>query len=255
MTKFALAVFVLLAACQSQTSVEQGATKKTEDGSVVDAKASSYKDPMPPKTAPAHGGEQAPGVVSTGKKREPANPKDVTISGASRDESVPGLNFKVPAEWVKKPGGSPMRLAEFTLPGPGGDAELAVFRFAGGGGDVASNVGRWRSQFTNAEGKPLGEADGKVQEMVRGPLKITQVDLAGTYVAQVTPGGAERYNDPDYRMISVIVEGSGDPYFFKAVGPAKTMALWEEPFANFAVTFAIDGVPAPDSGAPGAPAK
>lgn len=256
MTKAALAVVVLLAACQSQTSIEQGATKKMPDGSVVDAKESSYKDPMPPKTAPSPGGEPAPGVLSTGKKRDAANPRDVAISGVMRDESVPGLNFKVPAEWARKPGGSPMRLAEFTLPGPGGDAELAVFRFARGGGDVASNLNRWRSQFTGAEGKPLGEADGKVQEMVRGPLKITLVDLAGTYVAQVTPGGAERYNDPNYRMMSAIVEGSGDPYFFKAVGPAQTMALWEEPFANFSVTFAIDGVPeaVPDSPTPAAPA-
>jgi hypothetical protein len=245
MTKAALAVVVLLAACQNQP--EQGGAKKTEGGAVVDAKASPHGDMKP---ASPHG--EAP-VAAPAKQREPVNPHEVTVSGVMRDEAVPGLNFKVPAEWVRKPGGSPMRLAEFTLPGPGGDAELAVFRFARGGGDAASNIARWRSQFTGAEGKPLGEADGKVQEIVRGPLKITVVDLAGTYVAQVTPGGAERYDDADYRMMSVIVEGSGDPYFFKAVGPAKTMTLWEKPFADFSTSFAIDGVPAapaPDSPAP-----
>lgn len=249
MIKAVLAVVVLVAACQSQSSVEQ---KKTDGAPVVDAKASPHGDaktsphgPMP-TTAGPHGESAAI------KKREPVNPREVTVSGAMRDEAVPGLNFKVPAEWVKKPGGSPMRLAEFTLPGPGGDAEMAVFRFAGGGGDVASNIARWRSQFAGADGKPLGEADGKVQEIVRGPLKITVVDVAGTYVAQVTPGGAERYDDPDYRMMSAIVEGSGDPYFFKAVGPAKTMALWEQPFADFTATFATDALPpaAPDSPAP-----
>jgi hypothetical protein len=239
MTKAVLAAVVLLAACQSQTSVEQ---KKTEGGAVVDAKAphgdvkASPHGPMP-TTAGPHG-ESAPV-----KKREAVNPHEVTVSGVMRDEVVPGLQFKVPAEWVKKPGGSPMRLAEFTLPGPGGDAELAVFRFARGGGDVASNVARWRSQFTNAEGKPLGDMDGKVQESTQGPLKITVVDLAGTYVAQVTPGGAERYDDADYRMLSAIVEGAGDPYFFKAVGPAKTMALWEAPFAAFTATFASEAAP------------
>jgi hypothetical protein len=240
MTKAVLAVAVLLAACQSQTSTEQ---KKSEGGAVVEAKASPHGDvkasphgPMP-TTAGPHG-ESAPV-----KKREPVNPHEVTVSGVMRDEVVPGLQFKVPAEWVKKPGGSPMRLAEFTLPGPGGDAELAVFRFAGGGGNVASNIARWRSQFTGADGKPLGEADGKVQESSQGALKITVVDLSGTYVAQVTPGGAERYDDAEYRMLSAIVEGSGDPYFFKAVGPAKTMALWEAPFSAFTATFAVAAAP------------
>lgn len=244
MTKAALVAVFLFAACQSQSSIEQGATKKTEGGEVVDTKASSHKDPAPPKTAPSPGGVAAPGVVKT---REPINAHDVEISGAMRDETLPGLKFQVPAEWTKKPGSSPMRLAEYTLPGPGGDAEMAVFRFAGGGGDAASNIARWRSQFTRTDGAPLGEADAKVQEMVRGPLKITLVDLAGTYVAQVTPGAAERYNDPDYRMLAAIVEGAGDPYFFKAVGSAKTMALWEQPFANFSATFAVDS-PAPAAG-------
>lgn len=237
MTKAALAAVFLFAACQSQSSTEQGATKKTE--AVVDAKSSSpHKDAAPPKTAPV------PAAVKT---REPINAHDVEISGAMRDETLPGLKFQVPAEWAKKPGTTPMRLAEYTLPGPGGDAEMAVFRFAGGGGDAASNIARWRSQFTRTDGTPLGEADAKVQEMVRGPLKITLVDLAGTYVAQVTPGAAERYNDPDYRMLAAIVEGAGDPYFFKAVGSAKTMALWEQPFANFSATFAVDA-PVPATG-------
>jgi hypothetical protein len=245
MTKAAVAVAVVLAACQSQTSTEQGA-KKTEGAPVVDAKASPHGSPASPHgSASPHGDMKAGphGESAAIKKREPVNPHEVTVSGVMRDEAVPGLTFKVPAEWVKKPGGSPMRLAEFTLPGPGGDAELAVFRFAGGGGNVASNIARWRSQFTGADGKPLGEADGKVQESSQGALKITVVDLSGTYVAQVTPGGAERYDDAEYRMLSAIVEGSGDPYFFKAVGPAKTMALWEAPFSAFTATFAVAAAP------------
>ncbi len=71
------------------------------------------------------------------------------------------------------------------------------------------------------------------------------VDLAGTYIAQVTPGATERYNDANYRMLAVIVEGAGDPYFFKAVGPGATMAQWEQGFANFAASFAADAVAAP----------
>jgi hypothetical protein len=171
--------------------------------------------------------------------REPANPHAVTPSGKTREESVPGLKYKVPEEWTKKPGSSAMRLAEFTLPGPGGDAELAVYRFAGGGGDAKSNVHRWQTQFAKADGAPLADSDGEVQETTREPFKLTTVDLTGTYVAQVTPGAAERYNDPNYRMVAVIVEGAGDPYFFKAVGPDATLALWKPTFSQLTESLAV----------------
>jgi len=172
------------------------------------------------------------------RTREPVNPRELTISGAVRDEIVPGLHFVVPAEWARKPSPGPMRLAEFTLPGPGGDAELLVHQFKGGGGDAKSNVFRWRTQFTRPDGSPLGETEGKVTEEERAPLKLTKVDLEGTYVAAVTPGSTEKYSDPNYRMLAVIVEGAGDPYFFKAVGPAKTLALWAAAFDTFAGTLA-----------------
>ena len=235
----ALAVFTV--ACKGDLKKEAQEAPDGSKNAAVDMKASSYKDPMPPKTAPSPGEPAA----APGKARAPANAREVVVSGMEREEQVPGLKFRVPGEWARKPGSTPMRLAEFTLPGPGGDAELVVFRFAGGGGDTASNIHRWRTQFTNAEGAPLSDSDGKVQEMVRGPLKLTMVDLAGTYIAQVTPGATERYNDANYRMLAVIVEGAGDPYFFKAVGPGATMALWEQGFANFAASFAADAVAAP----------
>jgi hypothetical protein len=44
-------------------------------------------------------------------------------------------------------------------------------------------------------------------------------------------------------MLAAIVEGAGDPFFFKAVGPATTMAVWEPTFAKFAETLAL--APAP----------
>ena len=180
----------------------------------------------------------APHGAAPAKSREPVNPREVTPSGTMRDEAVPGLKYKVPEEWAKKPGSSSMRLAEYTLPGPGGDAELAVYRFAGGGGDAKSNIHRWRTQFSKADGSPLGEGEGQVQVIDRAPLKITLVDLSGTYVAQVTPGAAERYSDPNYRMVALIVEGSGDPFFFKAVGPEPTLELWRARFMQLAESFA-----------------
>lgn len=241
MNRAPIAAAVFLLACQNQPAPEQA--KKVEAGPQEASKAgpaSPHGDgkalPMSPHGA--HGEMKAAPPLRPA--REAVNPREVTPSGKVREEQVPGLKFKVPEEWEKKPGSSPMRLAEFTLPGPGGDAELAVYRFPGGGGDVASNVHRWRTQFTKPDGSPLTEADGSVKEQTRGSLKITVVDLAGTYVAQVTPGAPERYNDPNYRMLAAVIEGAGDPFFFKAVGPAATMAVWEPTFAGFAEKFAVE---------------
>lgn len=196
------------------------------------------ESPAPKDTKPAVAEAPPQKAAPTVRTREPANPRELTVSGATRDEIVPGLHFVVPAEWARKPSPGPMRLAEFTLPGPGGDAELLVHQFKGGGGDAKSNVFRWRTQFTHPDGSPLGETEGKVTEEERAPLQLTKVDLEGTYVAAVTPGSPEKYSDPNYRMLAVIVEGAGDPYFFKAVGPAKTLALWAAAFDTFAGTLA-----------------
>lgn len=230
-----LALAVLVLACQNpQPASKSGPEAKAVEAPKTDSPPADPHAANPhaanPHAANPHAGMQA--KESSRPAREPVNPQEVTPSGKTRDESVPGLNFKVPEEWAKKPGSSPMRLAEYTLPGPGGEAELAVYRFAGGGGDAKSNVHRWRTQFAKADGTPLGDSDGEVQEVTRGSLKVTLVDLQGTYVAQVTPGAPERYTDPNYRMLAAIVEGAGDPFFFKAVGPDATLAAWKPAFVQ-----------------------
>ena len=129
-----------------------------------------------------------------------------------------------------------MRLAEFTMPGPGGEVTLVVSRFAGGGGDAASNVNRWKTQFTRPDGGPVELANERTS--VRGSLTVTTVDIVGTNIASVTPGSPERYHEPDSRLLGAIVEGAGDPFFFKVVGPAKTLDVWEPAFRSFADSIA-----------------
>src|SRR5690606_4299290 len=142
--------------------------------------------------------------AAAAKVRAPVNPQPVTPSGQVRSETLEGLTFSVPTEWTRKPGANEMRLAEFTLPGPGGEVQLIVSRFAGGGGDAASNVNRWKTQFITADGAPQTEAT--VQTALRPPLTVTRVDISGTNVAAVMPGSPERYNEPNSRMLGVIVE-------------------------------------------------
>jgi hypothetical protein len=220
-----IALFTL--ACQGAAPAAKPADKP------VDVK------PMP--ATPVTPGKPVPGpdAAAATKVRTPVNPTPVTPSGQVRPETIDGIKASVPTEWTRKPGANPMRLAEFVLPGPGGEVTLVVSRFAGGGGDAAANVARWKTQLTKPDGSPVDDAHEKTSE--RPPLKVTTVDITGTNVAPVTPGAPERYNEPDSRLLGVIVEGAGDPYFFKAVGPAKTLDVWEPAVRTLADSLAPAG--------------
>jgi hypothetical protein len=222
-----IALFTL--ACQTPASDAGKAPAKA----ATPAPAAPPKD-MPPKITGNPGGPGDPHAAPT--TRAPVNPTEVAPSGTLRPEKIEGLSAQVPSEWTRKPPSNGMRLAEFTLPGPGGEVTMVVSRFPGGGGDTASNVHRWTTQFTKADGSPVDAAKQKTD--VRGALTITVVDIVGTNVASVTPGSPERYHEPDSRLLGVIVEGSGDPYFFKLVGPAKTVDVWEPAFRSFADSIA-----------------
>lgn len=59
-----------------------------------------------------------------------------------------GLSWTLPAGWSVAPPSGPMRVGELVLPGGG---NFAIFRFAKGGGTVASNLDRWRDQFSRRD--------------------------------------------------------------------------------------------------------
>jgi hypothetical protein len=209
------------------------APAKPADAPAAPANPHAPAAPVNPHADP-HAAPADPHAAPT--VRAPVNPQPVTPAGTVRGETVEGLGFSVPTEWTRRPASNEMRLAEFTLPGPGGEVTLIVSRFKGGGGDAASNVNRWKTQFVTADGAP--QTDAKVQTALRPPLTITRVDIAGTNVAPVMPGAPKAYNEPNSRLLGVIVEGAGDPYFFKAVGAADTLVVWEPAFTAFADSIA-----------------
>jgi len=229
----------LLCTCIALTTL---ACSPTEAGKAApaakpaDAPAAKPADPPAAKPVDPHA---TPAVEAAPTVRAPIDPKPVTPSGKVRSETIEGLTVAVPEEWLRKPAANTMRLAEFTLPGTGGEATLIVSRFAGGGGDAASNVNRWKTQFVTADGAPQTAA--AVQTALRPPLTITRVDIRGTNVAPVMPGSPERYEEPNSRLLGVIVEGAGDPYFFKVVGSEKTLAVWEPAFLAVADSIAPAG--------------
>ncbi|MBE7560930.1 hypothetical protein HS125_19065 [bacterium] len=117
-----------------------------------------------------------------------------------------GLVFTVPEGWQKRAPSSSMRLAEYGLPGSGGEAELTVFSFGRGeGGDAAANVNRWIGQFTAPGG---GAAEHATRKMEADGLSVTIVEATGTYTPTAMGPMAPRSEPrPDQRLFGLIVEG------------------------------------------------
>lgn len=235
-----LLVVALASACDSSGGKEAAPAKADAKEAKGDAKtdvSTEGKGPANPHAANPHAG-MPPMMGAPPAPKGP--PRDITPSGQTVAETLPDLTFAVPSEWEKGTPTNSMRVAQWVLPGPGGDAELVVFRFPGGGGGIEQNVARWKGQFQPPEGKSID--DVTVTKTIEGTLvKTTLVDVSGTFVAAVMPGADEKHNDADQRMIAAIVEGSGDPFYFKAVGPRATMDLWAPAFETMAKGFAAAG--------------
>ena len=133
------------------------------------------------------------------------------------------LKFEAPTSWKAETPKSAMRKAQFRLEPVKGDtesAEMVVFVFPKGAGTVEANIARWSAQFKDADGK----APKAVVTTVKGKnVDVTRVEVAGRYVAAVTPGASETLDKPDFRLLGAIVLTDDAGYFFKMVGPEKTM--------------------------------
>ncbi len=137
--------------------------------------------------------------------------------------------------WQTVTPSSSMRKAQFTLPrvaDDAEDAELAVFYFgAGQGGSVEANLQRWYGQFTQPDSSASADKAKTANAVVDG-MNLTIVDLSGTYVGSTMPG-MEVQNKPNFRMLAAVLETPQGAYFFKLVGPEKTVAHWANSFSEF----------------------
>jgi hypothetical protein len=145
------------------------------------------------------------------------------------------LGFDAPKEWKAQPSSSSMRVAQYSLARAAGDsedAELIVYYFGGSGGSVDANLDRWLGQMEQADGKP-SKAVAKTSTLTANGLTITVLDVTGRYVAEMTPGSAQRHNKPGFRMKAAVIETGKGPYFVKLTGPANTVERWDVSFAAF----------------------
>lgn len=151
--------------------------------------------------------------------------------------AAPQLTFDVPVGWQSKAPSSSMRVAEFVLPRAAADkadAALTVYFFGrNAGGTVQANLDRWIGQMAQPDGRASSEVARTESRASRAGLPLTIVDVTGTYVAEVTPGSQERFNEPGQRMIAAVVETPGGAYYVKLTGPASTVSRWQTSVTAF----------------------
>ena len=151
------------------------------------------------------------------------------------------LKFTVPAGWVEEPRSSSMRVAQYKLPKAAGDTEdasLVLYYFGQGqGGSTAANIERWVSQMTRPDGSAAAEA--KQEQFETNGLKVTTVDIFGTYVAETAPGSGTFHNNAGYRLRAAVIETPKGSYFVKFVGPEKTVTQWNESFLSYLKSFQV----------------
>ncbi|HEX6882732.1 MAG TPA: hypothetical protein VF530_05085 [Planctomycetota bacterium] len=180
------------------------------------------------RTATESAPAPAPAAAAT-----PAAPAPAPPAAAPSASSAP--RWSAQEGWIEEPPTSAMRRAQFRLPDPDGAAEatLVVYHFGpGGGGGVEANVARWASQFEQPDGSDPAAAARTTTRTLKG-VALTDVDLAGTYVAETSPGSGQRVREAGWRLLATILEPEGGPYYVKLVGPAATVAAHEARYRAF----------------------
>lgn len=148
-------------------------------------------------------------------------------SGVSPHER--GMFWKVPDDWAKEQPTSSMRIAQYRVSGPGGDAECVVFYFGPGmGGDARSNATRWARQFEQPDGRDSTEVM-KVTELDGAQSPVLIVEVTGTYDGGMAMSGAPE-KKPGYMLLGGIADGPDAPWFFKFTGPVSTIEAQRAPF-------------------------
>lgn len=142
------------------------------------------------------------------------------------------MAWTAPSAWTQSPPSSQMRLAQYTIPrvkGDDADAELAVFHLGTAGGGVDETFARWQGTFDDAAVKAAKRTERKA-----GSMSVFVLEVAGKYRADLAMMAADAgANEPErqgMRLIGAIVMSPSGPYFFKLLGPDKTVAAARDDF-------------------------
>ncbi len=167
----------------------------------------------------------APTVITANSNN--AAPKASAPGIPAPTSNVPGdLSFKAPDGWTSEPPTSPMRVAQYKLPGEGGDASLVIYYFGQGqGGKVEDNFDRWIGQMQQTRDK------AKTETLTVNGMAVTLLDVSGTYSGDMMGGTVTP--QPNSRMRAGVIETPKGNYYIKLVGPEKTVTRWDDAFMAF----------------------
>ncbi len=151
------------------------------------------------------------------------NAAPVTSKGSVASSNAVDVTWTVPSAWSTEPNATGMRKATYKVARAAGDGDDATVSVIQAGGTVDANVERWYGQFNNVH-------DQKRNELRVGPLKVTVVEAHGTYTGGGVMVGESPNPKPGWALLGAIVETSPQPYFFKMLGPDKTVSSAQADF-------------------------
>jgi hypothetical protein len=179
-------------------------------------------------------------VWACGKQGPTATSGMQSNSAQSNTNASGDLHFKAPDGWVTEKASSSMRAAQYKLPkaeGDNDDASLVLYYFgAAQGGTAQANIDRWIAQMQQPDGSSSKDK-AKTETTTINGLKVTTVDVSGTYTAEMAPGSGSFHNDTNYRLRAAVVETPKGNYFVKLAGPSKTVARWDQAYADYLKSF------------------
>jgi hypothetical protein len=155
---------------------------------------------------------------------------------------IDGLKSAVPADWKPEEVTNKFRTHHFRVPHVADDktdAEMVIFFFgAGSGGSADANVKRWKGMFIPPDGKKIDDV-AKVETFKVGNVNVTYLDVQGTYKFKERPfdPASKEEQRPDHRMLGVVFDSPNGPYFFRLVGPAKTVEHNKKAFEDWVKGF------------------
>ena len=162
------------------------------------------------------------------------------VNSAQTNTTTGELRFKAPEGWVTEKTSSAMRVAQYKLPrieGDKDDGSLVLYYFgASQGGTAQANIDRWIGQIQQPDGSSSKDK-AKTETMTVNGLKVTTVDVIGTYTAEMAPGSGSFHNDENYRLRAAVIETPKGNYFVKLAGPAKTIARWDQAYSDYLKSF------------------
>lgn len=141
--------------------------------------------------------------------RESADPEQIAV--------VKGLSFVLPEDWKSVAPSSNMRAFEAKHRGDETSTTLALFHFGeGGGGSPEANFQRWLGQIELEDPDDAAINSEEINNTV-----VKWLDVQGTLKANQMGGPEEAV--PDARLIGIIVEGEGGPWFIKITGKNEVL--------------------------------